>query len=220
MRHKHRTLLLDLDGTLADTAPDLAHALNTVRIEEGLEPLPFESIRPTVSHGAVAMIKAGFDATIIDSYAEELRQRLLEHYAHWLCEETRLFDGMHDLLDRCDQAGIPWGVVTNKPAYLTDPLMQKLELFDRATCIISGDTLEKRKPHPEPLLHACKLAQGKPESTIYVGDAKRDVEAGNRAGMTTLVAMFGYLSDNDCPGDWGADGLLNAACEIMEWLEF
>ena len=218
MRNKHRTLLLDLDGTLADTAPDLAHALNTVRQEEGFELLPFETIRPSVSHGSMALIKIGFDPDISESHAENLRQRLLDHYANRLCVETRLFDGMHELLDQCDQTGIAWGVVTNKPAYLTDPLMEQLELHERAACIISGDTLEKRKPHPEPLLHACELAQGNPNTTIYIGDAERDIEAGNRAGMTTLVAAFGYLSGNDSPVDWGADGQVHHARELMDWL--
>jgi len=220
MRNKHRTLLLDLDGTLADTAPDLAHALNTVRQEEGFEPLPFETIRPSVSHGSVALIKIGFDPGIPESRAEELRQRLLGHYANRLCEETRLFEGMDELLDQCEHAGIAWGVVTNKPAYLTNPLMQQLGLYERAACIISGDTLEKRKPHPEPLLHACELAQGDPKSTIYVGDAERDIEAGNRAGMTTLVAMFGYLSEEDSPGNWMANGRVHHAEELIGWLAF
>lgn len=220
MRNKHRTLLFDLDGTLADTAPDLAHALNMVRQEEGFEPLPFETIRPTVSHGSVAMIKVGFDPDIPEARAELLRKRLLDHYANRLCIETRLFDGMHDLLDQCEQGGISWGVVTNKPAYLTDPLMEQLELHERAACIISGDTLEKRKPHPEPLLHACELAKGEPETTIYIGDAERDIKAGNSAGMTTLVAAFGYLSNDDCPEDWGADGHVHHAKEMMGWLEF
>ncbi len=220
MRNKHRTLLLDLDGTLADTAPDLAHALNTLRREEGFEPLPFETIRPSVSHGSVAIIEIGFDPDIPQSHAEHLRQRLLDHYENRLCVDTRLFDGMCELLDRCDQSGIAWGVVTNKPAYLTNPLMEQLELHERAACIVSGDTLEKRKPHPEPLLHACDLARGNPETTIYVGDAERDVEAGNRAGMTTLVALFGYLGDDDNPSAWGANGLIDHLTELSEWLEF
>lgn len=214
-----RTVLFDLDGTLADTAPDLAYALNCVLEEQGRTVLPFETIRPVVSHGGIALIKLGFGIDESASDFHPLRQRLLDIYRANIARETRLFDGMSALLDRLEQRGLNWGVVTNKPAWLTDPLLQELGLLERAATVISGDTLPQRKPHPAPMLLACAQAGSGSAQCLYIGDAERDIEAGRNAGMHTLVALFGYLAETDFPERWQAEGMVESALEILDWLE-
>lgn len=214
-----RTVLFDLDGTLADTAPDLAYALNCVLTEQGCAPLPYETIRPVVSHGGIALIKLGFG---IDEQAPEfqpLRQRLLDIYRDNIARETRLFDGMSALLEALEQRGLNWGVVTNKPAWLTEPLLEALEISHRASSVVSGDTLPERKPHPAPMLLACEQAGSDAGHCLYVGDAERDIEAGRNAGMRTLIALFGYIGEQDQPANWQADGMVERALEILDWLE-
>lgn len=213
-----RAVFFDLDGTLADTAPDLAHALNTLLLEEGNEALSLEAIRPHVSHGSFALIRRGFGLEPDDPQSEPLRQRLLQLYRQRLCCDTRLFPGMEALLTGLDSLGIRWGVVTNKPAFLTEPLMAELGLGHRAACIVSADTTVHRKPHPEPMLHACRLIDMPAENCITVGDAQRDIEAGRRAGMQTLVALFGYIHVDDDPHHWGADGLLSTPANLLDWV--
>lgn len=214
-----RTVLLDLDGTLADTAPDLAYALNVLREEQGRAPLPYEDVRPVVSHGTSALVRLGFGDVSDDETYTALRQRLLELYHRHLARGTRLFDGMDMLLAELERRGLAWGVVTNKPAFLTEPLMAALGLSVRAACIVSGDTTAHCKPHPEPLLHACRLAGSAPEHCVYIGDAERDIQAGRAAGMATLVAAFGYLGPDDRPERWGADGLLDRPGDVLRWLD-
>jgi phosphoglycolate phosphatase len=213
-----RTVLFDLDGTLADTAPDLAYALNVVLQENDLSPLPFEIIRPVVSHGGTALIRLGFNIEPDHSDFNRLRDRLLEIYRDNLARHTRLFPGMEAVLDEIEQRGMRWGVVTNKPAWLTEPLLEALELSQRAACIVSGDSTAKRKPDPEPMFYACHLAGSHAAECVYIGDAERDIEAGRRAGMQTLVAMFGYVGTEDRPEQWGADHLINEPLEIISWL--
>jgi phosphoglycolate phosphatase len=213
-----RTVLLDLDGTLLDTAPDLADALNAVLVEQGRPPLPFEHIRPVVSHGGIALIELGFRLEHSDPAFEPLRQRLLEIYRANLSARTRPFPGMPELLETIEARGLNWGVVTNKPGWLTDPLLQELKLFERAACVVSGDTLDERKPHPAPMLYACEQAGSTPEQCVYVGDAQRDIEAGNNAGMHTLVALFGYIQAEDDPYSWDADAAINSPGELLDWL--
>jgi phosphoglycolate phosphatase len=214
-----RTVLFDLDGTLLDTAPDLAGALNTVLIERGRAPLPFESIRPVVSHGGVALIELGFRLARSDPAFEPLRRRLLEVYRANLSGRTRPFAGMEAVLDALEARGLNWGVVTNKPAWLTEPLLRDLELFERAACVVSGDTLPQRKPHPAPMLLACRQAGSEPAQCVYVGDAQRDVEAGRNAGMHTLVALFGYLQAHDTPDTWQASGTIDSPAGVLDWLD-
>jgi 2-phosphoglycolate phosphatase len=214
-----RTVLFDLDGTLLDTAPDLAAALNAVRTEQGQPPLPFEQIRPVVSHGGIALIELGFGLARADPAFEPLRQRLLAIYRDNLAVRTRPFPGMEALLAALEQRGLNWGVVTNKPGWLTEPLLTALDLYPRAACVVSGDTLEQRKPHPAPLLHACALAGSRPEQCVYVGDAQRDIEAGRNAGMHTLVALFGYLQAHDDPHAWAADAAVREPAEILAWIQ-
>lgn len=213
-----RTVLFDLDGTLADTAPDLADALNTLLQEQGRAPLPYDTIRPEASHGALALIRLGFGLEPGEPGFEPLRRRFLELYAGKLCRETRLFAGMPELLEALRAEGLNWGIVTNKPAFLTEPLVAQLGLTPQAACVVSGDSTNNRKPHPEPLLHACTLAGSRPGQCLYVGDAKRDIDAGRQAGMKTLVALFGYIRSNETPAHWGADGMIHAPMEINDWV--
>jgi phosphoglycolate phosphatase len=214
-----RTILFDLDGTLADTAPDLAYALNTLLQEQGKAPLPYETIRPVASHGAAGLIELGFGIARDTPRFAPLRERFISIYQAHLTRETRLFPGMRELLDQLVARGLNWGIVTNKPAFLTDPLVEQLGLDEDAACVVSGDTTANRKPHPQPMLHACQLAGSKPEECLYVGDAARDIEAGNAAGMQTLVALFGYIGAQDHPETWGANGLIRAPEEILDWIK-
>ena len=213
-----RTVLLDLDGTLADTAPDLAFALNEVLREQGCAPLPFKQIRPEVSHGGIALIKLGFNIDETAAEFDALRQRLLAIYREHIVRHTTLFEGMDEVLKQIEAHGLNWGVVTNKPAWLTEPLLEGLSLKQRAVTIVSGDTLNQRKPHPAPMLLACEQAGSSAAQCLYVGDAERDIEAGRNAGMQTLVALFGYIGEKDEPESWQADGMVENATGILEWL--
>jgi N-acetyl-D-muramate 6-phosphate phosphatase len=210
-------VLFDLDGTLLDTAPDMVGALNLLRVEQGRKPLPFDVVRPSVSHGAVRLVSVGFPEATGNEF-ERLRLRFLDLYAENLVVGTQLFPGIEELLQTFEAAGLPWGVVTNKPAWLTDPLLAALGLTVRACCVVSGDTVAERKPHPLPLLHAAGLARVAPEHCVYVGDAERDIVAGRAAGMQTVVAAYGYLSAEDTPEQWGPTGIVNAPHEISDWL--
>lgn len=213
-----RTVLFDLDGTLLDTAPDLAYALNETLREFGKEPLPFATIRPVVSHGGIALIRLGFDLGPEDEGYQPRREFLLDTYRRNIARETRPFAGMDALLDTLERQGLNWGVVTNKPAWLTEPLLHELNLYERAAVVVSGDTLNERKPHPAPMLLACERAGSQAHECLYVGDAKRDIEAGHNAGMATLVALFGYIGDADDPHAWGADALVETPEDILHWL--
>lgn len=214
-----RTVLFDLDGTLADTAPDLGFALNTLRREHGRPPLPAAPIRAAASHGARALIELGFGLTPDHPGYPPLRVRFLELYRQHICTHTTLFPGMAALIEALRVRGLRWGVVTNKPAALTDALLARLPHGDTAACVVSGDTTAHSKPHPEPVLHACRQAGSHPGECVFVGDAQRDIEAGRRAGTKTLVALFGYLGPRDDPHAWGADALVSAPAEILAWIE-
>lgn len=213
-----QAVLFDLDGTLADTAPDLARALNALLREQGRAPLPFDHIRARVSQGGAALVRLGFGADLDGQRFETLRARFLEHYQSGLCVATRLFPDMAQVLESIERRGLAWGVVTNKPAWLTDPLMGALELTGRAGCVVCGDTTEHKKPHPLPLLHACRCLGLAPARCLYVGDDPRDVQAGKAAGMATLVARYGYIHHASDPAQWGADGLIDSARELLDWL--
>jgi len=166
-----RTILFDLDGTLLDTAPDLAYALNQLLIEQSLDALPYEKIRPVVSHGGRALIELGSNISEADEQYASLRQRLLDIYRENIARHTTLFPGMQQVLEHIESHGMLWGVVTNKPAWLTEPLLKALKLMDRSACVVSGDTTNNSKPHPEPMLHACQLSNSTVTECLYVGDA-------------------------------------------------
>lgn len=213
-----RAVLFDLDGTLVDTAPDLAYALNSVMQAQGLAPKLYEEIRPVASHGSVALLKLGFDITPEAPIFVSLRQQLLDVYFNNIARETRLFDDMERVLQHLESQHIPWGIVTNKPGFLTEPLCDQLGLSNRTNCIVSADTTPHAKPHPAPMLHACELIGQAPENCLYIGDAARDIEAGNVVNMTTLIASWGYLAKDDTPEEWHANGMIDHPHEILKWL--
>ncbi len=214
-----RCVLFDLDGTLLDTAPDMVAAINRVRREEGLPPLPFAALRDHVSHGSAALVRLAFGSGQDPDTFERRRRAFLDHYRAGLCARTRLFPGLAEVLARLEADGLPWGVVTNKPAWLTDPLLAELGLAQRAACVLSGDSTPERKPHPLPLLTAAARCGVAPGRCLYLGDAERDIEAGNRAGMTTLIARWGYIDAGQAPQRWGADGALDHPAQLFDWLD-
>ncbi len=212
-------VLFDLDGTLLDTARDLAGALNSLRAAHGLVALPFTAIRPLITHGSAALIRIGFELATDDPRFEPLRLQFLTEYRARIAAETCPFEGIPALLDWLRTQRMQWGIVTNKPAWLTGPLVAQRPFTPPPACVISGDTLPVQKPDPAPLLYAAQTLGVAAKDCLYIGDAARDVEAGRRAGMRTLVACYGYLSDTDKPETWGADGLLNAPLDLRAWLQ-
>jgi N-acetyl-D-muramate 6-phosphate phosphatase len=213
-----RAVLFDLDGTLLDTAPDLATATNSLREQHGLAPLPFAAIRPHVSHGGTALTRLALGVEPHSAGFDEARSTLLDLYRAALHHQTQLFEGMEHCLGQLEALGLAWGVVTNKPGWLTDPLMAALGLDRRAACVVSGDTTAERKPHPLPLLHACTLLGLQPSDCIYLGDAERDIEAARAAGIPGLVAGWGYLGAEDDPTAWQAEALLEHPHALLSWL--
>jgi N-acetyl-D-muramate 6-phosphate phosphatase len=212
-----RAVLFDLDGTLLDTAPDMIGALNALRTENQLAKLPATRVRPAVSHGSSRLVQLGFPDAIDERFAA-LQRRFLEIYAARLSAETRLFEGMDRVLEQLASRGLAVGIVTNKPARLTEPLLGNLGLRERFACIVSGDSLPERKPHPLPMLHAADLAGAAPEECLYVGDAERDVQAAHAAGMRALVATYGYLGEDEDWRMWGADGFIERPLDLIAWL--
>lgn len=210
-----KTVLFDLDGTLIDTAPDMASALDKLCREEDQLLIPFDQVRPVVSNGSVALIKLAFGDDLDEDRLQQLKSRYLDIYKSRIAIHSRLFDEVDDLLNHLDSNNIKWGVVTNKPGWLTVPLMEALNLDQRAACIVSGDSTENRKPHPEPMHQACEIANSKPEECVYIGDARRDIEAGKNAGMKTFVALYGYIENHENPEEWGADYLIEKPLEIL-----
>jgi N-acetyl-D-muramate 6-phosphate phosphatase len=214
-----KTVLFDLDGTLVDTAPDLSDTLNRLLINHQLPIISLESIRPYVSHGTIGMLGFAFGLTKADPEFAGLRQEFLQIYKNHLCYQSKLFEGMDEVLDFIEKRKLTWGVVTNKPDFLTKPLMQELSLEHRCACIVSGDTLPTSKPDPAPMFYAAELAGSKATECVYVGDAERDIKAGKRAGMQTLIARYGYIEENDDPNLWQADGSIDHPAGLIEWIE-
>lgn len=213
------SVLFDLDGTLADTAQDLAYALNQTLLHYGQQELPFNEIRPVVSHGGIALVRLGFKMQPDEEGFEDRRQYLLRVYEDNICRETKLFDGMAEVLEKLDEKNIPWGIVTNKPAWLTDPLMDQMQISSRTKSIVSGDTCANRKPHPEPILHACDLLHTDANNAWYVGDAGRDMKAGRAAGNTTIGATYGYIYPDDPIEAWDTDALIDHPSDLIQLLE-
>jgi len=211
-------VLFDLDGTLLDTAPDMAGALNKLRQEEQLELLPFEKVRQLVSHGATALVRLAFPQADASVFAA-LRERFLKIYRGRLAVETRPYEGVLAALACLESKGIAWGVVTNKPSWLTEPLLEQFALRDRARVIVSGDTLAERKPHPAPLQYAAEKLGLVPPQCIYIGDAERDVLAAQAAGMKVFVALFGYIPADERPRQWPASGWLESPQGMAKLLE-
>ena len=210
-------VLLDLDGTLLDTAPDLAYCLNTLRAEHDLAPLDYASIRVQVSNGTAAVLREGF-ASANEAQFQALRKRFLELYSANLSRETRLFAGFEPVLAQLEAHGIPWGVITNKPQFLTEPLLKQLHLFTRASVVLSGDSLPKQKPDPLPLLTAARHINLDPERCLYLGDALRDAQAARAANMTSLGARFGYIDPRDELLAWPVDAWIEQPLELLDWV--
>jgi phosphoglycolate phosphatase len=213
-----RAVLFDLDGTLADTAPDLGRALNRLRAEHGLEPLPIATLRAHASSGARGLLKTGFGLTPESEGYIALRDRFLELYAENLCVDTRLFDGIPELLSRIEARPLPWGIVTNKAKRFTEPLLRTLAIGRRAACVVSGDSTPHIKPHPAPLLEAAMLLALPAGDCVYVGDDLRDVQAARAAGMRFAAAGWGYLGDGADPRTWEADAVISDPREILDLL--
>lgn len=213
-----RAALFDLDGTLLDTAPDMIAALNALRAELASAPLPGTLLRPQVSNGAIAMIRTAFPEAAGEEF-ERLRVRFLDIYRANLVVHTQLFPGFEAVLQQLEACALPWGVVTNKAAWLTEPLLDALGLRQRAGCVLSGDSLPERKPHPRPLLVAAERLGVPAGDCVYVGDALRDVQAANGAGMRALGAGFGYLNPLDEPQHWPVAGWLATPADLLPWLD-
>lgn len=212
------TILFDLDGTLADTAPDLGAALNRLLIEKGRPIVCLESARRLASSGARGLIQAGFGIPPQHPDYAALQVRFLDLYEMAVCVDTRLFPGMADLLDQIESRPMPWGIVTNKASRFTLPLVALLGIEKRAACVVSGDTTSRLKPAPDSLLHAAQQIGVAPHNCLYVGDDLRDIQAARAAGMPVLAATYGYLGDGEQPEKWGADALIATPMEVLNYL--
>lgn len=214
-----RAVLFDLDGTLIDSAPDLAAAANGLRIERGLPELPYERLRPMVGSGARGMVGIAFGVTPDDAAFAELRDAFLARYERDLLQRTTVFAEVRPVLATLDAAALPWGIVTNKATRFALPVVAGLGLDRRATAVVCGDTTAFSKPHPEPLLEAARRLGVPAEACVYVGDDLRDVQAGKAAGMKTLAAAWGYLGQGEPIADWGADAVIESPDQLLKWLQ-
>jgi 2-phosphoglycolate phosphatase len=212
-------VLFDLDGTLIDSAPDLAGAANRLRAEHGMAALPLETLRPMVGSGARGMVGIAFGVAPGEPRFEALRDAFLAHYEAGLLERTQAFDGVDAMLAALESAGVPWGIVTNKATRFTTPIVAGLGLAQRAAVVVCGDTTPHAKPRPEPLWHAARAMGLAPESVVYVGDDLRDAQAARAAGMPMLAATWGYLGLGEPVHNWGASALLDAPHQVQAWLE-
>lgn len=209
-------VLFDLDGTLVDTAPDLALALNLQRERHGLPPLPLDTIRPYASHGSRGLLAVGFDLTPEDASFGEMREEYLALYEEVFTRSPMLFPGIEELLSALESRDIRWGVVTNKPARFTNPLLASIGLDKRAACAVSGDDAARPKPYPDTLLLALRNTQVEPDNCLYVGDAERDMQAAQAAGIRSVVALYGYIDETDQPHAWGANAAVESPVEVLE----
>ena len=213
-----RLVLFDLDGTLADTAPDLAGAVNACLLGRGRAALPLEALRPWASHGARGLIQQAFGLHPGDSGYEALRVEFVDRYELALCRHTTLFPGVAEMLDTLDEAGVGWGIVTNKVARLTDPLVRLLGLDARAACVVSGDTAARPKPDPAPIVYALNACACAPAAGVYVGDDQRDILAGRAAGVRTFAAAYGYSAERDNVAGWQADHIIAQPADLLHWV--
>jgi N-acetyl-D-muramate 6-phosphate phosphatase len=209
-----RSVLFDLDGTLADTAPDLAYALNQLRLERGMPELPVSDLRIHASSGARGLLRQGFGIRPEDAGYVEMRDEFLDNYERNLARSSALFPGISLLLDDIEDKGLAWGIVTNKAERFTFPLLRALRLMDRAGCVICGDTTPYAKPHPAPMIEALSRIDAVAADCIYVGDDERDVQAGQAAGMRVVVVRYGYLGNGRPPEEWGADDFVDSPAEL------
>ena len=209
------SVLFDLDGTLVDTAPDMVHALQTIQASRGVPPIDYASGRSQVSNGAIGLLRTAFPERTIN-FGDPLHQEYLDVYAADLASRSSLFPGLERLLTTLEAATIPWGIVTNKPGFLTEKLLTTLGIAHRSAATVCGDTLPVRKPDPAPLLHASTLVGVDAVKTLYVGDALRDIEAGRNAGMGTVAVAYGYIADGDDAASWNADTIAADTGELTQ----
>ena len=218
MTQSCESLFFDLDGTLLDTAPDLVAALNDVLLQHHRPIIAFEVIRAVIAEGTPAILHQGFAIDKNHPEYQTIRQEFLFAYQARLTNQTQLFQDIDILLNYLDENNLPWGIVTNKPGWLAQPLIEHFDLHRRSRCLVAGDTLAKRKPDPEPLYHACKLAGVDPKRSLYLGDAEVDVKAAKSAGMMAIVAKYGYIGPHQQPQLWEADGVIESPIELIHWI--
>ena len=210
-----QAVLFDLDGTLADTALDLGGALNTVLRRHNLPEKSIAEIRPYASHGVAGLLKIGVGMTAEHPDFAAWRQECLEAYSLCYADKTTLFDGVNEMIAELDKRGIKWGIITNKPMRFTDKLVPKLGFIIPPAVVVSGDTCGEPKPSVKPMLYACGQIHADPQHTLYVGDAERDIQAGRNAGMTTVLAEWGYISDEDDTDSWQPDYRIATPIELI-----
>ena len=213
-----QAVFFDLDGTLADTAPDLAAPIHQMRAERGLPPIDEGMLRPYTSRGARGLLACGLGIVTTDPDYERLRLDFLGRYEQAMLERTRLFQGMEAVLESLESSGITWGVISNKAERYVRPILAGLGLLDRSACAIGGDTTPHAKPHPAPLLEGARLASVDPARCVYIGDDLRDIEAGRAAGMVTVAAAYGYCGDAAPPDQWGAHHLIDHPSAFLKLL--
>lgn len=211
---KLTSVLFDLDGTLADTAPDLAYALNQQRLKRGMSELSVAELRIHASSGARGLLQQGFGIRPEDAGYLEMRDEFLDIYERNLARCSTLFPGVSSLLDEIEDRGLAWGIVTNKAERFTFPLLRALRLMDRASCVICGDTTPHAKPHPAPLIEALSRIRATSDECLYVGDDERDVQSGHAAGMKVVVVRYGYLGNGRPPEEWGTDLFVDTPEEL------
>jgi len=214
-----RGVLFDLDGTLIDSAPDLAAAVDVMRVRRGFSSLPLVHYRPHTGSGARGMLRAAFEVTPEHDGYELLKEEFFAEYAGCLMQRTQPFAEVSSLLAQLQGIGMPWGVVTNKAQRFTTPITRSMAIFDSASVVISGDTTAHAKPHPEPLLEAARRLGLPPSVCVYVGDDERDIRAGKAAGMRTVAARYGYLGPEANASAWGADAEISSPLEVLKLLE-
>ncbi|MFL2554505.1 MAG: HAD-IA family hydrolase [Candidatus Rariloculaceae bacterium] len=210
-----KAVLMDLDGTFADTAPDLVGALNAMLLRHSLPRVPYAIARNEVSNGSLALLKLGFGEIFKDNQIEPLQQEFLKTYKNDIATKSSIFKGLDSFVDNISSLGMRWGIVTNKPKAMTNPLLKALNISNEPACVISGDRLPQRKPHPAPLLLAADKLDLPPESCIYIGDAARDIEAGRAAKMRTIAVTYGYIRPHQDPYSWGADIVISRPSELL-----
>lgn len=215
---KTQAILFDLDGTLLDTVPDLAYALNLLRKEHQLPPLTIDDVRPIATLGSIVMIKTALNIDQSHPEFKKTREHFLDIYLNNLNTHTQFFDGIEEILRHLEKINMPWGIVTNKLTVHTIALLKGLNYYERPAVIVCGDTLSHCKPHPAPILHACEKIAKDPKHCLYVGDAKTDVIASRAAGTTPIVALYGYTDKDEDPHTWKADGYIEKPMELVKWI--
>lgn len=214
-----KALLLDLDGTLVDTAPDMVGALNRVLVKHGQAKVDYQQAHKLVSNGGRALIEFGFGSAIKNYDADALLQEFLDDYKEHVCEQSILYDGMSEVLEFCESNSLKWGVITNKPIDLAKGVLEGLGLLKRCAILLGGDSLPVKKPDPVPMLHACMVMHLAPSQCVYVGDHERDIQAGNAAGMDSAVALWGYIDDKQTPEQWQAKALVEAPQGLISLMQ-